>query len=112
MRIQFFFKDVTVPADILSSVRRRALFAFGRYGQRIRATRIRVGNCHGSQGHAELLCEIQVDFVWGDPLVVRERSMSLQTAVAAALERAERDVRRRIDVGEARRKVAVSAMVS
>ena len=112
MRIYILCKDVTVPADILSSVRRRALFAFGRYGQRIRAARIRLGSIHGTEGSVELCCAVQVDIAGGDPIVVHEQRMSLQAAVDAALERAERTVQRRIDMGRARHKVAVSTLVS
>lgn len=111
MRIHVHFKDVTVPADILSSVRRRALFALGRYGQRIRAARIRLGNINGSEGSVEQCCTIQVDFAGGDPIVVHERRISLLAAVDAALERAERAVRRRIDVGRVGRKAAVSTLL-
>ena len=112
MRIYIHFKDLTVPADILSSVRRRAMFALGRYGQRIRTARIRLGSINGSEGFVEQCCAVQVDFAGGDPIVVHEQRMSLQAAVDAALERAERTVQRRIDMGRARHKIAVSTLVS
>lgn len=112
MRIYIHFKNATVSAEILSSVRRRALFALGRYSQRIRAARIRLGNTNDSEGAVEQCCGVQVDLAGGAPIVVHERGISLQAAVDAAMERAERAVQRRIDVGRARQKAPVSTLVS
>lgn len=114
MRIYIHFKNAAVSADILSSVRRRTLFALGRYSQRIRAARIRLGdiNINGSEGAVEQCCGVQVDLAGGAPIVVHERGISLQAAVDAAMERAERAVQRRIDVGRARQKAPVSTLVS
>ena len=112
MRIQVHFKGMAAPADLLSYVQRRTLFALGRYGQRIRAAHISLGLLRDPQGHEEQYCDVQVDLLWGTPIVVHEQRISLEAAASAALERAERTLARRVDISRASRTPAPSTRAS
>ena len=103
MRIQIQVRGLQVPAEVLAFIQRRALFALGRFGQRIRNTQIRLWDSNGSRGGVDQCCDIHINFGAGPPVIIRERQVSLQAAATIALERAERQTVRHIELAKVNR---------
>lgn len=88
MRLKLTAHGVELSAELREFVLRRAHFQFGRFAGSINALSVRL---------ADKSCDIRVDGL-SHPVVVQERQESIHAAVAIAMERAERAVKRQLSL--------------
>ena len=96
MKIRLKTHGIELSADLHDYVRRRAHFSLGRFAGRIKSLSIRLADINGPRGGIDKLCDVRVDVGHGEPVMVRERQVSIHAAVAFAVERAERAVQRQL----------------
>ncbi len=98
MKIRLTTNGIELTADLHDYVRRRAHFSLGRFAGRIRSLSIRLADINGPRGGIDKHCDVRVDVGHRQPVLVRERQVSLHAAVAFAVERAERAVQRKLEL--------------
>ena len=77
---------------------RRVHFSLGRFAGRIRRLSVRIADVNGPRGGVDKSCHIRVDAGLRQQVVVREQQSSVHAAVAFAAERAERALRRQLNL--------------
>ena len=96
MKLRLTTHGIELSADLHDYVKRRAHFSLGRFAARIRSVSIRLADINGPRGGIDKLCDVRVDVGHRQPVMVRERQVSIHAAVAFAVERAERAVQRQL----------------
>ena len=96
MKLRLSAHGVDLSAELKDYVNRRVHFSLGRFAGSIRSLSIRLADINGPRGGIDKLCDVRVDVGHGEPVMVRERQVSIHAAVAFAVERAERAVQRQL----------------
>jgi putative sigma-54 modulation protein len=100
MRLRMAARGVELSVELADYVRRRVHFSLGRFSGKIKSLYIRLADVNGPRGGTDKLCDIQVNIGLRRPVIVCERQVSIHSAVAFALERAERAVQRQFKLTE------------
>lgn len=85
------------PAALRAHIRRRILFALGRFGARIAQVTVRLLDLNGPKGGVDKMCRIEAHLAGTKPVVIEEVGPELRPAVDRSIRRIERAVARRID---------------
>jgi len=101
MRLQVTGRRIDLSDDLKDFVRRRIHFALGRFSGRIKALSVRLADVNGPRNGADKTCDIRISAGAGGVVIVRERQENIYSAVAHALDRAERAVQRKLNLGRA-----------
>ena len=96
MRLRLSGRGVKLSAELKNYVTRRLHFSLGRFAGRIRSLSIHLSDINGPRGGIDKVCDIRVDVGFRKPVIVRERQANIHTAVAFAVDRAERVVQRHL----------------
>ncbi len=96
MRLRMAVRGLELSAELADYVRRRVHFSLGRFSGKIKSLYIRLADVNGPRGGVDKLCDIQVNIGLRQPVIVSERQAGIHSAVAFALERAERAVQRQL----------------
>lgn len=96
MRLRFVTRGIELTADLKDYVRRRVHFALGRFSGKIRSVSIRLVDVNGPRGGVDKGCDIRVNVLHRQDVIVRERQANIRAAVALAVERADRAVQRQL----------------
>jgi len=112
MRLQLTSHRIDLSEDLKDFVERRIHFALGRFTGRIKALSVRLTDVNGPRKGMDKCCAIRVNAGYGGPLVVRERQDNIYSAVALAVERAERAVQRQLSLGRTAGKGPANSRVS
>ena len=101
MKMRVAARGLELSGDVKDYVRRRVHFSLGRFAGKIRSLSIQLADVNGPRGGVDKRCDIRVDVGLRQPVIVRERQASIHSAVAFALERAERAVQRQLKLANA-----------
>jgi ribosome-associated translation inhibitor RaiA len=93
MRIEVKAKGIRA-ADVDEHVRRRLMFAVGRFGDRVRSARVRLADVNGPKGGEDKRCRIELDMRPGGRVFAESVEPDWQAAVDLAADRAGRSVSR------------------
>ncbi len=97
MKLRLVARGVDLTADLNDYVRRRIYFGLGRFAGKIRSVTVRLVDVNGPRGGIDKCCDIRVNVGLRREVIVRERQASIHSAVAFAVERADRAVRRHLE---------------
>ena len=98
MKLRLAAHGVELSAELKDYVKRRVHFSLGRFAGRIKSLSIRLADVNGPQGGVDKCCDIRVDAGLRQEVIVSERQANIHAAVAFATERAERAVRRQLNL--------------
>ena len=101
MRLQVTGRRIDISDDLKDFVRRRIHFTLGRFSGRIKALSVRLADVNGPRNGVDKTCDIRISDGTGGVVIVRERQENIYSAVAHALDRAERAVQRKLNLGRA-----------
>ncbi len=96
MKLRLAARGVELSDDLKDYVTRRIHFNLGRFSGKIRYLSIGLADVNGPRGGVDKRCDIRVDVGLRQDVIVRERQANIHTAVAFAMDRAERAVRRQL----------------
>jgi putative sigma-54 modulation protein len=94
MKLHVKGHGIDLTAELREYIERRIHFAFGRFAGSVKSVSVRLADGTGAKGGTNKRCDIHVDTGLRHPMVVREQQDDIRSAVAFALERAERAVQR------------------
>jgi hypothetical protein len=77
-------------------LRRKLAIKFRKFDRALERISVRISDANGPRGGADKLCTIKVVLMRAPSIVVGQQSASLKTAMDAAMQRAERTVRRTV----------------
>lgn len=98
MKVRLTARGVVRSGELRDYVRRRVQFSLGRFAGKIKSVSIRLAFGNGPRGGVNQCCDIRVDAAFRQKVIVRERQATIPAAVDLAVERAERSIRRRLDL--------------
>ncbi len=96
MKMRLAAHGIELSGDLKDYIRRRVHFSLGRFAGSIRSLSIRLADIKGPRGGVDKRCDIRVDVGLRQQVIVCERQANLHTAIAFAMERAERAVQRKL----------------
>ena len=96
MRVQIRCHGVEVCEELNEQLLRRIHFALGRFAADIRSIGVHLTGTQGPRGGPDMQCRIRVNTKSGAPVVIEERNIDIQAAVAWAVERAGRALDRQL----------------
>jgi len=96
MTLRLSARGVELSAELKDYVTRRVHFSLARFAGRIRTLSVRLADVNGPRGGVDKRCDVRVDAGLRQEVIVRERQATIHAAVAFAMDRAERAVRRRL----------------
>jgi putative sigma-54 modulation protein len=99
MKLRLVSRGIDLTAALKDYVRRRVHFALGRFAGRIRSVSVHLVDVNGPRGGIDKCCDIRVNIGPRQEVIVRERQANIHAAVAFAVERADRAVRRQLQSG-------------
>lgn len=97
MRIETRTTTFELTDAIREHVERRTRFALGRFADRVRAVRVTLGDVNGPRGGPDKRATVVVHAYAGWQVVVEDVDLDAYAAVASALARAGRTVRRSLE---------------
>lgn len=97
MKLRLVTRGIELTADLNEYVARRIHFALGRFAGNIRSVTIRLADVNGPRGGVDKCCHIRVDVRSRQQVIVHECQGNIHAAVAFAVERADRAVRRQLE---------------
>ncbi|HZT28462.1 MAG TPA: HPF/RaiA family ribosome-associated protein [Bryobacteraceae bacterium] len=100
MKLRVTARGVEYSGELREYVHRRAHFSLGRFAAKIQSVAVRLSDENGPRGGVDKSCDIRIHFGLRPAVIVRERQASMQAAVAFAMDRAERAVRRRLSLSK------------
>ena len=103
MEIKLKSHGVRLSEELRQHIERRVYFGLRRFASRIRSLTIRLRDSNGPRGGVDQCCDVRVDVGLSHAVIVRERQENMFAAVALAVERAERAVRRLVSAQRATR---------
>jgi len=98
MKLRMSARGVKLSAELNEFVSRRVHFRLGRFAERIRSVSIALADVNGPRGGLDKLCDVRVNAGLRNQVIVRERQANVHAAVAFAVERAERALRRHLQI--------------
>ena len=98
MKLRMSARGVELSAELNEYIRRRVHFSLGRFAGRIQSVSISLADVNGPRGGLDKICDVRVNAGLRNPLMVRERQGNVHAAVAFAVERAERALRRQLQI--------------
>ena len=112
MKMRLTAQGVEVSTELKEFIDRRIHFGLGRFKGKIKSLSVRLADINGPRGGIDKCCDIRVDAGLSQEVIVSERQETLFAAVALAMDRVERAVKRQLNLGRlaARRSEAASEM--
>ena len=95
MKTRLAARGIELSKDLERYIRRRIHFSLGRFAGKIRFLAISLADVNGPRGGIDKACDIRIH-VGPQQVIVRERQTGIHAAIAFAMERAERAIRRRL----------------
>ncbi len=111
MKLRLAARGVGLSAELKDFVGRRVHFSLGRFASKVRFLWIHLSDVNGPRGGVDKCCEIRVNVGLSQEVIVRERQANIHTAVAFAIERAERTVRRQLKLAGMDRRTGTARRV-
>jgi hypothetical protein len=102
MKIEVTAKGIR-ETGVNEHVRRRLMFAVGRFGDRVRSARVRLADVNGPKGGADKQCRIELDMRPGGRVFAESVEPDWRAAVDLAADRAGRSVSRAFERSRALR---------
>ncbi len=96
MRMRVVAHGIELSNDMKAFIRRRMQFNLGRFQERIKSLTVRLADMNGPRGGIDKCCDIRVDAGFRQPVIVSERQATAHAAVALAMDRVERAVKRQL----------------
>ena len=96
MKIYLTAHGVELSNELRDYTKRRVYFSLGRLTGQIKSLSVRLSDINGPRGGVDKCCQIRVETGLHRTVVIREQQESIYTAVALAVERAERAVLRQL----------------
>jgi hypothetical protein len=93
MRFSIVSRDRRLEPAQIEWLRRRADFALGRFGDRVRRVRVRLRDLNGPRGGLDQACGLDVLLTSGELVTVEAVRESMESAATAALDRMARRLR-------------------
>ena len=108
MKMRLTAQGVEVSAELKEFIDRRIHFGLGRFKGKIKSLSVRLADVNGPRGGIDKCCDITVDAGLGREVIVSERQETMFAAVALAMDRVERVMKRQLHLGRlaARRSAA------
>jgi putative sigma-54 modulation protein len=103
MKLRLATRGIELTADLKDYVKRRIHFALGRFAGKIKSVSVRLADLNGPRGGVDKSCHIRVDVGLRQEVIVCERHDNIHAAVAFAVGRADRAVRRQLESANAER---------
>ncbi|HET9697681.1 MAG TPA: HPF/RaiA family ribosome-associated protein [Terriglobales bacterium] len=97
MKLRLVARGVELTAELKDYVTRRVHFALGRFAGKINSVSVRLSDLNGPRGGIDKSCDIRVDVGFPQAVIVCERHHNIHAAVAFAVEKADRAVKRQLD---------------
>ncbi len=98
MKVRLTAHGIELSAELRDYVTRRVHFGLGRFAGRIKSLSVRLTDINGPRGGIDKCCDIRVHAGLSQKVVVRERQATIHAAVAVAMERVERAVKRQLSL--------------
>lgn len=101
-----YIRAVGLPIDDADRayLRHKLAIKLGKFDRALERVSVRISDANGPRGGTDKLCTIKVVLVRAPSVVVEHQSASLKTAMDAAMQRAERAVRRAVQRRNATRR--------
>ena len=96
MKMRLTAQGVEVSAELKEFIERRIHFGLGRFKGKIKSLSVRLADINGPRGGIDKCCDIRVDAGLSQEVIVSERQETMFAAVALAMDRVERAVKRQI----------------
>jgi ribosomal subunit interface protein len=97
MNIDIRSPSLKLTGAILDHVHRRIRFALGRFAQRLTSVRVLLKDLNGPKGGVDKHCKVLVSIRPSLKVIIEETDADLKTAIDRAMDRAGRNVARRLD---------------
>ncbi|MCX6632979.1 MAG: HPF/RaiA family ribosome-associated protein [Candidatus Solibacter sp.] len=98
MKVRLTAHGIELSAELRDYVTRRVHFGLGRFVGRIKSLSVRLADINGTRCGFDKCCDIRVDAGLSREVVVREEQATIHAAVALAMERAERSLKRQVSL--------------
>lgn len=96
MKVEVRAEGIPMTKHLRAFVERKLRLALGRFGERVRAVRVRLTDINGPRNGEDIRCHIQASVAHGRTLTIQEQRTDPFSAVARATDRAQRSVARQI----------------
>ena len=96
MKIYLTTHGVELSNELKDYTKRRVYFSLGRLAGQIKSLSVRLSDANGPRGGLDKCCQIRVETGLHRNVIIREQQANIYTAVAIAVERAERAVLRQL----------------
>ena len=96
MKVRLVAHEVELAPELKEYVTRRVHFSLGRFTGKIKSVSVRLADSKGPRGDLGRCCDIRVDAGLSQEVVVCERQDTIRAAVALAMERVERAMKRHL----------------